>query len=272
MNSTKKVSIVVPTYNQAQYFPICLDTIWQQDYESIEIILVNDGSTDHTFEAIDNYIQGIGKDEVSFASHYNERDDVVERTYYPRYTDRGRHLRIIHHEKNKGLGATLNTGFKACTGEYCTFIASDDYFYPTMVSDSVRALESEDADFVYADMNIVDDAGRIIRKFNLPDYSFENCFCNWYLCGICKLYKKELHDELGYYREDLFAHDAELFLRFAMNGKKLVHINKVLAVSRYHGEDRQVNNHTPQNWSRLFEETKELVRDARQFAKRHSAK
>ena len=268
MTASEKVSIIVPTYNQADYFPICLDTIWQQDYPNIEIVLVNDGSTDRTAQAIAEYQIGIETDEVSFASNYNEKKNLVERTYHPRYNKRGRELKVITHEKNKGLGSALNTGFKASAGEYCTYIASDDYFYPTMVSDCVTALEKENADFVYADMNIVDDAGRIVRRFDLPDYSFANCFVHWYLCGICKLYKRVLHDELGLYREDLFAHDVELFQRFAMSGKKMVHLRKVLAAARYHGEDRQVHNHTPENWSRLFEECKQQALIAREFDKK----
>lgn len=261
----KKVSIVVPTYNQAEYFPICLDTIWQQNHDNIEIVLVNDGATDQTAEAISSYLKGVDIDEVSYASHYNEISGEVERTWHPRYSKAGRTLKVITHDKNRGLGAALNTGFRACTGEYCTYIASDDYFYPTMVSDCVAALETRNADFVYADMNIVNDAGRIIRRFDLPDYTFKNCFYHWYLCGICKLYRRDLHNELGYYREDLLAHDVELFQRFAMAGKSLVHIKKVLAAARHHGPERQVYNHTPQQWSRLFEECKQQALIARKF-------
>jgi glycosyltransferase involved in cell wall biosynthesis len=269
MLEVERVSIVVPTYNQAKYFPICLDTIWQQDYGNIEIVLVNDGSTDTTAQAISEYLKGIENDEVSYASNYNERDDIVERTCHARYARHGRDLKVITHEVNRGLGATLNTGFKACTGTYCTYIASDDYFYPSMVSDCVNELEKENADFVYADINIVDDSGRIIRRFDLPEYSFKNCFYHWYLCGICKLYKRRLHDELGYYREDLFAHDVELYQRFAMNGKKLIHLRKILAAARHHGAERQIHNHTPRNWSRLFQECKQQALIARKFTTTH---
>lgn len=262
----KKVSIVVPTYHQPEYFPICLDSIWFQDYQNIEIILVNDGSTDNTKDLIEEYFDNLKNEETSFAKYYNEETDIVERCYHLRYpNDKKREIKVIHHKENKGLGAALNTGFNTCTGDYCTYIASDDFFYPTMVSDCVSTIKTNNVDFVYADINIVDDAGRIMRQFNFPDYSFKNCFLDWYFCGICKLYKKSLHYELGYYKEDLFAHDHEMYLRFAMNGKSLFHINKVLAVSRYHGVDRQTVNHASAQWNRLFEESKALVRTARKF-------
>ncbi|MDA3791643.1 MAG: glycosyltransferase [Desulfobacula sp.] len=261
-----KVSVVVPTYHQPEYFPICLDSIWFQNYQNIEIIFVNDGSQDNTKEIIEQYLENIKEEETSFARYYNEETDSVERCYHLRYpNDKKREIKVIHHEENMGLGAALNKGFRACTGEYCTYIASDDYFYPTMVSDCVKAIEDNQFDFVFADINIVDDAGRIMHQFNYPDYSFDNSFLDWYFCGICKLYKRSLHDELGFYKEELFAHDHEMYLRFAMNGKSLFHINKVLAVSRYHGSDRLTGNHTTKRWNRLFEESKSLVRTARKF-------
>ena len=78
------------------------------------------------------------------------------------------------------MGATLNTGFSAATGEYCTFIASDDILLPSAMTELALVLD-QGYDFAYADMHIVDDAGRILRRFSLPDYSFNNAFCRWYI-------------------------------------------------------------------------------------------
>ncbi len=231
----------------------------------MEIVVVNDGSTDHTVSIINKYLNDIPTQTVSYASNYNEATGEVERTYHHRYPQSGRELIVIHHDHNQGLGAALNTGFRACTGEYCTYIASDDMLCPTMVSDLLRVLEEEGADFVYADMHIIDDQGRILRQFSLPDYSLTDCFCHWYLCGICKLYRRKLHDLWGYYREDLLAHDHELYLRFAMNGARFRHVNKVLAGVRYHGPERARDNHAPRQWQRLLAESKHLVVQARSF-------
>ena len=263
----KKVSIVIPTYNQSHYLPVCLDSVWFQNYGNIEIIVVNDGSTDKTRQIIEDFKVGL-QEITSFAGNYRSSGDIIERSYHARYRPEGRELAVINHDNNMGLGTTLNTGFKAATGDYCTYIASDDMLYPTMVSDLVAALASMEVDFVYADMNIFNDQGRILRQFILPDYSFENTFCHWYLCGICKLYKRLLHDQWGYYREDLLAHDHELYLRFAMQGAKYYHVNKVLAGVRHHGPDRQVDNHSSAQWQRLMEESKKLVIQARECAKK----
>ena len=258
-----RISVIVATYNQSCYLPITLDSIWFQDCRDIEIIVINDGSTDATRDVLEAYVRAVALDRVSYACNYDEDTDTIERYEHLRYPPEGRELRIIHHTENKGLGAALNTGFQAATGEYCTFIASDDMFFPTAMSDLAAALEENNADFAYADLHIVDDAGRILRRFSFPDYSFRNSFCSWYLCGICKLYRRELHDRVGYYDEEIKPQDHEMFLRFAMHGARFVHVPKVLANLRIHDDQRQVDNHLPANWNKLYEESAALVMKAR---------
>lgn len=262
-----RVSIVVPTYNQARYLPICLDSIWFQDHPEIEIVVVNDGSADDTEAVLDAYCRAVAEEETSFASDLDEAGGRVLRTVHKRYPAEGRSLIRLRHERNQGLSTTLNLGFQACTGDYCTFIASDDMLLPSMVSELSRALEETPADFAYADMHVVDDTGRVLRRFALPDYSFEAAFCHWYLCGICKLYRRELHERHGYFDLGYYGQDHEMYLRFAMGGARFVHVPKVLANVRIHDRDREVHNHTPENMRRLFDESSRLVRLAREFAR-----
>lgn len=263
----QRISVIVPTYNQAKYLPICLDSVWFQDYPEVEIIVVNDGSTDETEAALATYKGAVENETTSYAANLNEHTDEVERVWHRRYPEQGRSLICFSNERNIGLSNTLNRGFQAASGELCTFIASDDVLLPSMLTEMHRALKDNDADFAYADMHIVDDAGRILRRFSLPDYSFNACFCSWYLCGICKLYKRNLHDVSGFYNSEIAPQDHDMYLRFAMNGAKFIHVPKVLANVRFHDKDRQVENHAPDQWSRLFRESSELVRRARKFHK-----
>ena len=257
------VSIVVPTYNQARYLPMCLDSLWFQDYPDLEIVVVDDGSPDDTRAVLDAYQAAVAGERTSFAANYDAATDTVERTWHARYPAAGRRLVLLRHGTNQGLSAALNTGFGAATGRLCTFLASDDLLLPTMVSDLSRALAETGADFAYADMHVVDDAGRILRRFALPDYTFEAAFCRWYLCGICKLYKRELHDRFGGYDPDWVSQDHELYLRFAMGGARFTHVAKVLAHVRIHERDRKCDNHTREKESRQFADSIALVRRAR---------
>jgi glycosyltransferase involved in cell wall biosynthesis len=261
----EKVSIVVPTFNQAQYLATCLDSIFYQDYPNLEIIVVNDCSTDNTEKVIEWFMNCAENEKVSYASNLNATTNEIERTYHYRYPQQGRDLKIIHNDRNLGSTKSYNIGFRQCTGKYCTYIASDDICHPQMISTMVRILEEEAADFVYSDMFVVDDAGRILREFKLPDYSFSGCFCRWYLCGVSKLYRRELHDRFGYYNEDYLANDHECYLRFAINGVRFKHIAKVLYSVRSHA-GRNINIHSASNWSQLLSESCRLVVAARKYA------
>lgn len=259
-----KVSVIVPTYNQCQYLKTCLDSLWFQDFEGgLEIVLVNDGSTDSTREVIESFSHDLSVNKVSYASHYNQSENIVERIWHDRYPQENRTLVVVHHHENKGLGATLNTGIHASSGSYCTYVPSDNYCYPSMIAALIEPLQAGEYDFTYSDMNIVNDQGQVLRKFVLPNYNFKRCFADWYLCGISKLYRRELHSMYGYYNEKLLAHDYELFLRFAENGARFKHVNQTLMAVRDHDTDRTVDIHSPKNWSRLIEESKVLAIKAR---------
>ena len=264
------ISVVVATYNQAKYLPITLDSIWFQSYPNVEIVVVNDASTDNTAAVLSDYIEAVDHEAVSFASNYNEESGEVKRTWHARYLREGRTLVQLEHKTNQGLSAALNTGFSQANGRLFTFIASDDMLLPTMLSDLKHAMDKTGADFAYADMHIVDNHGRILRRFSLPDYSFEKALCHWYLCGVCKLYRTDLHEQVGYYREDIKPQDHEMFLRFAMNGAKFIHLPKVLANVRIHDKERHVYNHSSANWDRLYGESAELVLRARRFLQQNT--
>jgi len=261
-----KISVVVPAYNQGRYLAACLDSLWFQDHPDLEIIVVEDGSTDDTPSILDDYRRALAEDEASYASRYVPETDTLERVRHPRYPAAGRSLRVIAHGVNRGLAAALNTGFAAATGEAVSYVPADDWCMPNMFSELACALSGAPArvraDFAYADMLIVDDAFRVVRRFNLPDYSFARSFGDWYLCGNCKLYRRELHARFGFYDEALLAHDHELFQRFALGGARFVHVPKALMAVRDHAA-RQVDIHAPSSWSRLIGESKRLVLEAR---------
>ncbi len=259
------VSVIVPAYNQAQYLRACLDSLWFQDYPDIEIVVVNDGATDDTPNILEAFVADVDSLQTSYASRYDVADDQLERTWHPVYAKQGRRLRLVNHARNRGLAAALNSGVEASSGTYCTYVPCDDLAYPHMLAELAEALAGNEADFAYGDMHIVDDAMHVLRHFKLPDYAFETCFADWYLCGVCKLYRRDLHDRFGGYDENLLAHDHDLFQRFAMGGARFIHVPRALMAVRDHPRARQVDIHAPTNWNRLLEESKMLVRQARAY-------
>ncbi|BDQ38069.1 hypothetical protein SYK_24290 [Pseudodesulfovibrio nedwellii] len=263
LSEHKKISVIVPTYNQAEYLGACLDSIWFQDYANIEIIVIADPSPDDTSEVLAAFAKGVEADRVSFASKL-EKDGTVSRTECSRYRQDGRQLIIVENQTRLGHTPSYNKGFQMASGEYCTYIASDDLCHPSMLTELAGFLDRNEADFVYSDMFIVDDDMRVLREFSLPDYSFKASFCDWYLCGVSKLYRHSLHERFGYYDETFTANDHECFLRFAMNGAKFKHVPKVLYSVRSHAQ-REQDVHSSDSWEKLMEESSRLVEKAHKY-------
>jgi glycosyltransferase involved in cell wall biosynthesis len=258
----RKVSVVVPTYNQARYLGACLDSIFFQDYPNLEIIVVSDPSPDDTSRVLREFVKAVGCDKASFASRYDAEAGLVERVSHHRYPQRGRKLVIIENPARLGHSASYNLGFRKCSGDYCTYVASDDVCHPQMISTLAAELDAGDVDFVYSDMFIINDEGRILREFRLPNYSFSRCFEDWYLCGVSKLYRRELHERCGYFSEAHLANDHECYLRFALEGARFRHVPKALYSVRSH-EGRCMDVHCADNEKRLFRESIALTGQAR---------
>lgn len=112
----KLVSIIVPIYNVAPYLPQCLDSVYNQSYPNIEVVLVNDGSTDNSLEVCKDYVQKFGG--------------------------------IIIDKENGGLSSARNAGLRECNGEYLFFLDSDDWISKDAIQVLVDLMEEKDADIV----------------------------------------------------------------------------------------------------------------------------
>ncbi len=134
------VSMVVPAYNHAGMLSIAIDSLLAQDYPALEIIVLDDGSTDNTRAVLKSY-----GDRVRWETH-----------------------------ANMGQAATLNKGWSQARGELLGYLSADDFLFPDAVSSSVAALAcAPDAVMVYCDFDLVDPAGRLIRRVGRPEFSLE---------------------------------------------------------------------------------------------------
>ena len=263
------VSIVVPSYNQAKFLPITLDSVFFQDYPEIEVIICNHGSTDNTSEVIREYIENLKSEKVSYLSYYDDVNNKLIRKYELRYPQ-NRIVKIFESKENIGAVKSYNIGFKNATGKYCMYLVGDDYLLPNAISEMVYVLENKKVDVVYADMFVVDNNGRILQKLSKPDWSFKKCLADWFHLGVCRLYKRELHNRFGYYDEKYRnAHDYDMFLRFAMGGAKFYHLRKVLYCVRKHNPN---DPNEPAAWrnrgyENLIKESIECALRARKFLK-----
>jgi chondroitin synthase len=126
-----KVSIYIPAYNAEEYIEEAIESGLNQTYTDLEIVVVNDGSTDATGEILDTM-----------------------------YSSEPR-VRIIHQE-NGGISSATNTAINACKGEYIMQLDSDDAVLPECIESLVSVLERNDVGFVYGDSYLVDSHGELI--------------------------------------------------------------------------------------------------------------
>jgi len=115
-----KVSLIVPVYNTEAYLKRCVASLREQSYENLEIILVDDGSTDHSGKLCDEY----------------EWQDA--------------RIKVIH-KKNGGLISAWKAGVEGSTGEYLCFVDSDDWVDTTMVSEMAKQLSGSDREIISSD-------------------------------------------------------------------------------------------------------------------------
>ena len=116
----KKISVIIPVYNAEKYITQCIESVLQQTFQSIEIVVVNDGSTDRTPEIVSEY-----------ASKYEN-------------------IKVVSQE-NQGLFKARVNGFRASSGKYVGWIDADDFVKPTMFEKLYDKVICEQADFVNCD-------------------------------------------------------------------------------------------------------------------------
>lgn len=127
------VSIVTPSFNQAQFLEETIKSVLAQDYPNIEYIVIDGGSTDGSVDVIKKYQSRI-------AYWVSEQD--------------------------KGQTDAINKGFAKAKGDIFAWINSDDAYHPNAVSEAVQFLnENPDVAMVYADCDFIDEQGRVIGKF-----------------------------------------------------------------------------------------------------------
>lgn len=148
----RKVSIIVPVYNSEKYLCQCLDSILNQTYTNIEVLCVNDGSTDRSGGILESY------------SHNDPR------------------VRIFNKEnEGKGAASARNLGLSNATGDYVQFLDSDDFFEEDMIEALVKVIDETNADVVVYRADRYDDKlGRVTQPYTSIELEYApemNPFC-----------------------------------------------------------------------------------------------
>ena len=147
--TSPKISVILSAYNEEKFIRKAIESVINQTLKDIEIIIINDGSTDSTLSIINGYA--------------NEDSRIV-----------------VVDQENIGLGAARNKGMKMANGEYITFLDGDDWFREDAFEISYNDAKAKDTDItMYQMINYDDETGRVYENdwFNLNnlDESFDDC-------------------------------------------------------------------------------------------------
>lgn len=212
--SAPRVSIVVPTYNRAGMVEAAIDSVLSQDYEALEVIALDDGSTDETPAVLER---------------------IAERADPGRFSW-GRH-------ENAGQSATVNRGFEQARGDLLGYLSSDDALLPGAVRRLVEvADEHPDADVIYPWFQLIDEMDRVMDTIESVEHTFVEAM-RWAVCipGTGALARRRLYERIGGWDPAFkYCPDFEWWLR--AGDAKFVRVPEPLALWRSHGDSITVSS------------------------------
>lgn len=214
-----KISIIVPVYNVEKYLRECLDALINQTYTNIEILCVDDGSTDSSGKILDEYV---------------DKDGRIK----------------VFHQANKGLGSARNLGLKKATSEYLMFCDPDDTYEPIMCEEMHKAITENDVDFVVCAYRPIFYLGHG-RSLNTNYHSTMFCgnmfMTNWLKCrtnGLLwkKIFKMELIKNFDIsFPDGIHFVDPSFMWQYLSVSSKVYGLNKKLYNYRYLPESSSSN-------------------------------
>ena len=205
MITSNLVSAIIPTYNNAAFLPEAIDSVISQTYPNIEIIIVNDGSTDNTNEVLRKYLDRI----------------------------------IYIEQENAGPASARNTGIHQARGEYIAFLDADDIWMPTKIEEQLKIFsQNPNASLVYSRMVNFDDRSSknlsVIPRKVFSGRIFDQLLVENLIALPTVIVRSNILDRIGLFDESLFtAEDWNLYLRIARD-HEIIGVNKVLVRRRKH--------------------------------------
>ncbi len=199
----KTISVIIPVYNVASYLEEALRSVMSQSYQALEILVIDDGSTDSSGTICDRLA---GEDS---------------------------RIRVIH-QKNGGAAAAKNAGLRAATGEYLSFVDSDDYLEPGAFRLMVDRLEQYEADVVqcaYRDLftdGCIDRVGRESPEVFTTEEYLRRYTTDWTCCLLWdKLYKRALFQDI-FFEEGHIVDDEFFTYQGMMNAGRVVCLPEII--------------------------------------------
>ena len=170
MFSDPKISVIIPVYNAAPYLNTCISSVLTQSHQNVEVIIINDGSTD---------------DSDSICRELAKKDDRI----------------LYRQQVNKGVSSTRNDGLDLCAGEYVLFLDSDDYLSDNFIENALEKMQSSESDlYIGGFITFHQTEKKVFQQNNPKIYTGKELFENlgvkyhseWLGIIGSKMYKREI--------------------------------------------------------------------------------
>ncbi|MEB3281104.1 MAG: glycosyltransferase [Lyngbya sp.] len=203
-----KVSVIIPAYNCAEYLEQAVKSVLEQTYNNYEVIVINDGSTDKTYEILIPYL------------------DVIRYVY----------------QNNHGLSKVRQKGCQLARGELLTFLDGDDFFLPDKLAEQVAAFEENtEVDLVQSGWIIVSQKGEGLTDIkpweNSPELNLEAWLLHKCIRPSAVMFRRDAWEKVGGFDGQYsMTDDLDFVLRLALMGGKSAWVKKIHAGYRQHGQ------------------------------------
>lgn len=228
-----KVSVIIPNYNGELYIKECLDSVLFQTYTNMEIIVIDDGSIDNSWEIINQYKQ-----------KYNNLTAIKQ--------------------SNMGASIARNRGIDLATGHYIYFLDSDDILCQDALMELINEQKKSNADLVIGNTLLINEDNVIIGRNNAHEEEIENSldWCGSYPAPSNKIYLLEvLKDHNIYFGNVRIGQDLNLFIKYLLFCKKVNYIS--CDIYKW----RQVRNSISHTYTYKIFDIAESFKDIKNFYK-----
>lgn len=197
------VSVLIPAYNAEKTIDRCMDSILSQTYQNIEVIIVNDGSTDNT---------------LSILSDYAEKDKRI----------------IIYNQPNKGVSAARNICLKNANGEYILYVDADDWIESNMIQRMVELINDADIVFCESDHAETSEQVEYIENIKIEHWNQRQQMLEFMkhkrMTGMLwnKLIRRNLTEGVRFNEKTGYGEDAEFLWNILKRSRKMVVTNEIL--------------------------------------------
>ena len=216
------VSVVMPSYNHEKYLPQSVESVLNQDYKNIQLIIVDDCSTDSSREIV---------------KHYASIDDRIVPLY---------------HERNFGIARTLNDGLRLVKGDYLAFLGSDDLWYVDKLTRELKEVNGDKSVIVWSEGDVIDSEGNNLNMKFVDDLHHaterqkegdivKEILKGFFIFGQSVLIPKELLQGISF-NEDFRYYNDYLFYLYVFSNGKAKYIPEPTAAYRIHGNNSILSN------------------------------